>query len=256
MKEKIFKAVMVICTSLLCLFFFSILFYVLVGGLKNIAYVHIEPIVGTLLLVILTLSISAPISILTAIYLAEYKKKGKFITLLRTCIDTLNSVPSIVYGLFGLAFFVVYLKFITGGISLLSGALTLAIMVLPVLIRVSEQAILAVPKEYREASLALGATKLQTIFKVVLPCSFRGILTGIILAMGRIVGESAPLIFTAAILNNLMPTSIFDPSPFLSTNLYFEATEGRISNAYATALVLLIIVLVLNIIAKLAWREK
>jgi len=247
---------MVICTSLLCLSFFSILFYILAGGLKSITYVHTEPIIGTLLLIALTLLISAPISVLTAIYLAEYSKEGKFVTFLRTCIDTLNSVPSIVYGLFGLAFFVTFLRFMTGGFSILSGALTLAIMVLPILIRVSEQAILAVPKEYREASLALGATKLQTIFRVVLPCSFRGILTGIILAMGRIAGESAPLIFTAAILNNLMPKSIFNPSPFLSTNLFFEATEGRISDAYATALVLLMMVLILDIITKLLWRKK
>ncbi len=207
-------------------------------------------IIGTLYLVAGTMLFAVPLGVLAAIYLAEYAKRGFLIRLIRLSIVNLAGVPSIVYGLFGFGIFVLMLKF---GASILSGSLTLAILVLPLIIVASEEALLSVPKTFREASLALGATKWQTIRLVVLPNAFPGIITGIILAMGRAAGETAPILFTvAAFYLPSLPKSIYDQAMALPYHLYIISTQ--VPNApprmqWGTALTLLIIVLGLNFAA-------
>lgn len=209
-------------------------------------------IIGTFYLVLITISIALPLGIASAIYLAEYSKKGKFLEIVRIAIITLAGVPSIVFGLFGLGLFVIFFHL---GTSILSGSLTLACMILPTIIISSEESIKAVPKEFREASLALGATKWQTIYNNVLPYSLPGMLTGSILGVGRAAGETAPIIFTAvAFFIPKIPKSIFDQVMALPYHLYVLATEHPdidkvLSMQYGTALVLIILVLGLNILA-------
>ncbi len=258
----------IICVATL----FFILFYILQQGLSHISLDFITGeynaaqhgggiapmIVGTIYVVILTLVIATPVSILSAIYLNEYARENKVTNVLRFAIDGLVSVPSIVYGLFGFALFVVYLKDFTNGYSILSGSLTLSIMILPILIKTVEEALKTIPNDLREASYALGASKVQTIFKVILPCCMSSILTAIILGMGRIVSESAPLLLTAGMVYN-MPEGIFSSSRTLTTHLYQLVNEGigdsAKQQAFATASVLIIIVIVLNITAKLVAKK-
>jgi phosphate transport system permease protein len=209
-------------------------------------------IVGTLCLSLGAIAVALPIGVASAIYLNEYAKPGKVIRIIRLGINNLAGVPSIVFGLFGLAFFVVWLKF---GVSILAGALTLGAMSLPVIIGSSEEALRAVPDTYREASLGLGATKWQTIYRVVLPASLPGILTGAILGISRAAGETAPIMFTAAVFfTPSMPKSIFDEIMALPYHVYVLATAGtEIEKTrhlqYGTALVLIAIVLGLNLVA-------
>ncbi len=205
-------------------------------------------LVGTLYLAIGALVFSLPLGILSAIYLTEYAKQGTVIRIIRLGINNLAGVPSVVFGLFGLAFFVRFSGF---GVSLLSGSLTLALLVLPVIIRASEEALLSVPKGFREASLALGATKWQTIRKVVLPSGLSGILTGSILALGRAAGETAPIIFTAAVFSGKMPNSPLSPVMALPYHLFVMATESVFYRQtrhiqFGTALVLLALVLFID----------
>lgn len=200
-------------------------------------------IISTLYLIVLTIAISAPVGIFSAIYLVEYAKEGPVLRIIRFTTETLAGIPSIIYGLFGFIFFVttLHLRY-----SLISGALTLSIMVLPTIIRTTEESLKAVPESYKEGSLALGATKLTTIIRVILPCAIPGILSAVILSIGRIVGESAAVIFTAGMSTNI-PGSIMDSGRTLTVHLYQLANEGiSFQQAYATAAVLIIIVALIN----------
>lgn len=211
----------------------------------NSSNVSLMPaLISTIVMTLLALLISVPIGIATAIYLVEYAKRGsRLIEVIRITAETLSGIPSIVYGLFGMLFFVTYLDF---GYSLLSGALTLAIMILPLIMRTTEEALKSVPDSFREASFGLGAGKLRTIFKVVLPSAVPGILAGVILGVGRIVGETAALIYTAGTIAQL-PDGLFTSVRTLSVHMYVLSGEGLNTNqAYATAVVLLIIVLIIN----------
>jgi phosphate transport system permease protein len=209
-------------------------------------------IVGTLSLVIGTTAVALPLGMATAIYLSEYAKAGRFARTIRLAIVTLAGVPSIVFGLFGLGLFVIFLGF---GASILAGCLTLACMILPTIIVASEEALRAVPQTFREGSLALGATKWQTIRKNVLPYSVSGMLTGSILGIGRAAGETAPILLTvAAFYLPKLPKSIFDQVMALPYHLYILATQHPDAAAvrpmqYATALVLLLLVLGVNLVA-------
>ena len=201
-------------------------------------------LVDTILMVVVALSLAAPIGIGTAIYFVEYAKKGnKFVSIMDMTTDTLAGIPSVVYGLFGLLFFVIYLQM---GYSLLAGACTVAIMILPMIIRTTEEALQAVPISYREGSYALGANKLRTVLVVVLPAAVPGILAGIILSIGRIVGETAALVYTAGTVAQL-PEDLFSSGRSLAVHLYVLASEGLfMEQAFATAVVLVIITVIIN----------
>jgi len=209
-------------------------------------------IVGTVCLSLGAIAVALPIGVASAVYLNEYAKPGKLLRIIRLGINNLAGVPSIVFGLFGLAFFVVWLQF---GVSILSGALTLGAMSLPMIIGSSEEALRAVPDTYREASLGLGATKWQTVYRVVLPAALPGILTGSIMGISRAAGETAPIMFTAAVFfTPSLPRSIFDEIMALPYHIYVLATAGtEIEKTrhlqYGTALVLIALVLGLNLVA-------
>lgn len=233
---------------------------ILVKGLPHISFSFLleEPrkmgkaggifsvIVSTFYIVVLSVVFAAPIGIAASVYLTEYAKEGPVLRIIRYGTEALAGVPSIIYGLFGYSFFVVFLGL---KYSILSGALTLTLMILPTIVRTSEEAIKAVPSSYREGSLALGATKLQTIIKIVIPTAMPGILTGLILGIGRVVGESAAVIYTAG--SSLgVPDSILRPGRTLSVHLFTLASEGlSAENTYATAVVLITLVLIINFIA-------
>ncbi|MBR6572064.1 MAG: phosphate ABC transporter permease PstA [Clostridia bacterium] len=210
-------------------------------------------IINTLLMTLLSLLVCVPLGIGAAIYLTEYAPRGsKLVKLVRMTAETLSGIPSIIYGLFGSLFFVVALKM---GMSLLSGALTLSIMVLPTIMRTTEEALLAVPDSYREGSFGLGAGRLRTTFKVVLPSAIPGILSGVILAIGRIVGETAALIYTAGTVAKV-PDSLLDSTRTLSVHMYTISTEGLyMDQSYATAVVLLVMVLLINSLSALIARK-
>lgn len=215
-------------------------------------------IVGTLYLVIGSSLFSFPIGIMSGIYMNEYAKNGWIVKLIRIMTNNLSSVPSVVFGLFGMALFVNFFGF---GDSLIAGSLTLGLLSLPLIIRTTEEALKSIDKSYREGSLALGATKLQTIRKVILPMAFPNIITGLILSIGRVSGETAPILFTCAayFLPNL-PHSVFDQVMALPYHLYVIATSGTNMEAtrpmaYGTALVLVLIVLALNLIANVVRKH-
>ena len=201
----------------------------------------------------LSLAIAAPLGIFAAIYLVEYARRGnKFVKLVRVTAETLSGIPSIVYGLFGLLFFVTTMHF---GLSLLAGSLTLVIMILPVIMRTTEEALIAVPDSYREGSFGLGAGRLRTVFKIVLPSAAPGILAGIILAIGRIVGETAALIYTAGTVAEI-PENVLDSTRTLSVHMYTLSQEGLyIDQSYATAVVLLILVVGINALSAFAAKR-
>jgi phosphate transport system permease protein len=207
-------------------------------------------IVGTIYLVLGAIIFALPIGLLAAIYLSEYSKDNLLTRLIKLAIINLAGVPSVVYGLFGLALFVVFLKF---GASILSGSLTLGIMILPVIITTSREALESVPQSFREVSLSLGASKWQTIRHIVLPNAIPGILTGTILGLGRAAGETAPILFTvAAFYLPRLPSSIFDQAMALPYHLYVISTQ--VPNVdekirYGTAFVLLALVLIMNLVA-------
>lgn len=201
-------------------------------------------LINTLIITLLTLVIAVPFGIFAAIYLVEYAKKGsKLVKIIRITTETLQGIPSIIFGLFGLLFFSTAIHW---GFSLLSGAMTLVIMILPLIIRTTEEALLGVPDAYREASFGLGAGKLRTVFKVVLPSAIPGILSGVVLATGRIVGETAALIYTAGSVPKV-PGSLMGSGRTLAVHMYVLSSEGLyMDQAYATAVILLVFVLVLN----------
>ena len=210
-------------------------------------------LINTIVITFLALLIACPLGIGSAIYLVEYAKKGnKFVKIVRMTTETLTGIPSIIFGLFGMLLFV---GFFHWGYSILSGSFTIAIMILPTIMRTTEEALLAVPDSFREASFGLGAGKLRTVFKIVLPSAVPGILAGVILAIGRIVGETAALIYTAGTVADL-PKNIFSSGRTLAVHMYALSGEGlNISEAYATAVVLLVLVLLINTLSSAAARR-
>ena len=207
---------------------------------------------NTIWMTLLSLAIAAPLGVGGAIYLVEYApRKSRLVQLVRVTAETLSGIPSILYGLFGMIFFVTTLRW---SYSLLSGALTLAIMVLPLILRTTEEALLAVPDSYREGSLALGAGKLRTVMKVVLPPASGGIFAGIILATGRIVGETAALIYTAGTVAQFAVNPMSSGST-LAVHVYVLSGEGlHVGEAYATAVILMLIVFLMNALS--SWIAK
>ena len=201
-------------------------------------------LVDTVLMVVMALAIATPLGIFAAVYLVEYASRGnRLVSLVRVTADTLAGIPSIVYGLFGMLFFVTYLKW---GYSLLAGACTVAIMILPLIMRTTEEALKAIPDSYREGSYGLGAGKLRTVFAVVLPSAVPGILSGVILSIGRIVGETAALIYTAGTVAAL-PDGVLSSGRTLAVHMYVLASEGLyMKQAYATAVILVVIVVAIN----------
>lgn len=238
--------------------------YILITGIPNLTpslfawkynsdNVSMMPaIVNTVEMVAVSLLLSVPFGVGAAIYLVEYAKKGnKIVGIVRLTAETLTGIPSIIYGLFGMLFFVTALKW---GYSMLAGAMTLAIMVLPTIMRTTEEALLCVPDSYREGSFGLGAGKLRTVFKIVLPAAIPGILSGVILAIGRIVGETAALVYTAGTVAGL--AGIKDSGRTLAIHMYVLSNEGLHKNeANATAVVLLIIVLGINSLSGLVAKK-
>ena len=209
---------------------------------ENVSF--LPAILNTVIMTLLSLLIAAPLGIFAAIYLVEYTGRGnKMVAVVRTAAETLSGIPSIVYGLFGMLFFVTYLGW---GYSLLAGAFTLAIMILPLIMRTTEEALRSVPDSYREGSFGLGAGRLRTVFRVVLPSAVPGILAGIILSIGRVVGETAALIFTAGTVTEL-PENLMSSGRTLAVHMYVLSNEGlHTDQAYATAVMLLLIVLCIN----------
>jgi len=233
-----------------------IILYILVNGIPHLRpslfalrytsdNVSMFPsIVSTILMVVLTLTFAVPLGIFTGIYLVEYVKRGsRFVTIIRSAAELLAGIPSIVYGLFGLLFFVAFMGL---GFSVLAGALTLSIMILPLVIRTTEEALKSVPDGFREGSFSLGAGKLRTIFKIVVPSAMPGIFAGVILSIGRIIGESAALIFTAGTVAQV-PESLLNSARTLTVHMWALSGEAFHTNeAYATAVVLLFIVFIIN----------
>ena len=230
--------------------------YILVKGVPNLSWKLFEwkyttenlslmpALLNTILMTGLSLLIAVPLGVFAAIYLVEYAKRGsKLVSLIRMNAETLAGIPSIVYGLFGMLFFVTALKL---GFSMLSGALTISIMILPVILRTSEDALMSVPDSFREGSFGLGAGRLRTVFRVVLPDAIPGILAGVILGVGRTVGETAALLYTAGTSSDTV-SGIMDSARTLSVHMYALSQEGLyINQTYATAVVLLIIVVGIN----------
>lgn len=242
-----------------------IILYILVKGVPyltpelfaweyNSENVSLMPaLINTITMTFLSLLIAAPLGIFAAVYLVEYAKRGnRLVGIIRVTAETLSGIPSIVYGLFGFLLFTVTLGW---GYSLLGGALTLAIMILPLIMRTTEEALKAVPDSFREGSFGLGAGRLRTVFRIVLPSAVPGILAGVILAVGRIVGETAALMYTAGTVAGV-PEHIKSSGRTLSVHMYVLTNEGLYTNqAYATAVVLLLIVVFINAVSGLAARR-
>lgn len=234
----------------------TLIVYIVVKGVPNInsglfAWEYtsenasmMPAIINTMLMTGLALLIAVPIGVCSAIYMVEYAKRGnKLVLIVSITAETLSGIPSIIYGLFGYLLFVIALKW---GLSFIGGAITLAIMVLPTIMRTTEEALKAVPDSFREGSFGLGAGRLRTIFKIVLPSAMPGILSGIILAIGRIVGETAALLYTAG-TQAKVPESLFDSGSTLAVHMYKLMSEGLYTEeAYATAVILLVIVIIIN----------
>ncbi len=257
--QKIMKGVFWGSGILTIIILIIIIGYILIKGLPvvNLSFIFSDPvdsgksggifpmIVSSLYVTLIAGIVATPLGVGAAVYLSEYAKEGTLVKLIRFGAETLASIPSIIYGLFGLAFFVVYLKL---GWCVLSGGLILAIMALPTILQVAEVSLEAVPASYREGSLAIGATKWQTIYNVVLPAAIPGITTGVILGMTRAISEAAAILFAVGSALTV-PISIFDPARPLPLHLYVLATEGiSLDNAYGTAAVLVIIVLVITVV--------
>lgn len=259
------RVLVIIATAVTC---FTLLFLIGYILLKGIPYLSVDlfswtynsenvsfmpSIVNTIIMVIGALLIAAPFGIFSAIYLVEYAKRGnKVVGVIRITAETLAGIPSIVYGLFGMLFFVTTLKM---GYSLLAGIFTVAIMILPLMMRTTEEALKAVPDTFREGSFGLGAGKLRTVFRIVLPSAIPGILAGIILSIGRIVGETAALIYTAGTVAEL-PKNLLSSGRTLSVHMYALSKEGlHTDQAYATAVMLLGIVLFINTLSTMMAKK-
>jgi phosphate transport system permease protein len=258
-EQGIVRGVLWLFTSITVLILVFIIFFVLKNGLPVVTLNFLtrnpvemgkaggifSTIIGTVALTILAILIAAPLGIGSAIYLTEYTRENWVTRVIRFGSECLAGIPSIIFGLFGFILFVMKLKF---GWSLLSGGLTLAFMILPTIIRTSEEAIKSVPYAFREVSFSLGSTKWQTVTRVVLPSALPGIATGIILSVGRSIGETAAVIFTAGSALRI-PTSLFSSSRTMSVHFYILAREGiSMANAYGTAAVLIIAILAINLV--------
>lgn len=236
--------------------FFTLVGYILVKGVPYLTpdlfalrYTSenasvVPAFINTLIMTVLSLAVAVPLGIFAAIYMVEYAKRGsRLVKLVRTTAETLSGIPSIVYGLFGLLFFVTALGW---GYSMLAGGFTLAIMILPLVMRTTEEALKSVPDSFREGSFGLGAGKLRTVFRIVLPAAVPGILSGVILAVGRIVGETAALMYTAGTVADV-PSSLMGSGRTLAVHMYALASEGlNTDKAYATAVVLIVLVVGIN----------
>jgi phosphate transport system permease protein len=265
-KQRIFFGVVSLSALVITLTLLGILAYVFIHGFRAVTwdFLTLSPtdsmtkggimpaIVGTLYLTVGAISIALPLGVVSAIYLTEYAKQGRLIRMIRVGVNCLAGVPSVVFGLFGLGFFVVFLKF---GSSILAGSLTLGILILPTIIGASEEALKSVPQTFREASLALGVSKWNTISRIVMPSALPSILTGAILGIGRAAGETAPIMFTAAaFFTAVLPRSIFDEVMALPYHIYVLATAGTNIELtrplqFGTALVLVSLVLGIDLIA-------
>lgn len=265
-KQNIGFTLMFLCLFVTLFFLGSILFFIFVRGVPALSWEFLTQtprkamtaggvapaIVGTFYLIAGSLVVALPLGIACAVYLCEYTPKGFIINIIRMSINNLAGVPSVVFGLFGLALFV---KFFHFGVSILSGSLTLGILILPSIISATQEALLAVPHSYREASLALGASHWQTIRKVVLPSALPGVLTGVILGIGRVAGETAPILFTAGtFFMRGYPDSIFSETMALPYHIYALMTEGthpdkQVQIAYGCSLVLVLLVLCVSAVA-------
>lgn len=256
--QRIAKTIIWIAALLVMFVLFAIIFYILINGLPMINWEFLteiprdmgrsggisSSIVGTILVTTVAVVIATPFGIGTAIYLTEYRREGRLTRIIRFSAESLAGIPSIVYGLFGFSFFVIYLQM---GWSILSGGLTMATMILPTIIRTSEEALRTVPEIYREVGFSLGASKWQAVRKTVLPSALPGIINGIILSVGRCVSETAALMLTAG-SSLRMPTSLFDPTRTLAVHFYILAREGiSMDNAYGTAALLVILILIINV---------
>ena len=246
----------------------AIVIYVVVNGVPNLSpelfsftynsdnQSMFPSLINTLLMVALALVMAGPIGILAAIFLVEYAASGsKLVRVIRLTTETLSGIPSIIFGLFGRICFVVVLGM---GLSLISGACTVALMILPLVIRTTEEALISVPKSYREGSYGLGAGKLRTVFRIVLPSALPGIFAGVILAVGRIVGETAALIYTAGTVAEIAVGSDFllDSTRTLAVHMYILSSEGfHTGEAYATGVVLLIMVFAINALSNIAAKK-
>lgn len=264
-KSYIMKALVYLATAITLVSMLYLIIYILINGIPyingdlfawkyNSQNVSMTPaIINTIIVVALTLVIAVPVGIAAAIYLVEYAKRGsKLVKVIRVTTETLAGIPSIVFGLFGFLSFVIAFKW---GYSMLAGILTLAMMVLPTIIRTTEESLIAVPDLFREGSYGLGAGKLRTIFLIVLPSAVPGILSDVILAIGRIVGESAALIFTAGSMA-AVPDSLFASTRTLAVHMYCLLSEGLyINQAYATAVILLLIILIINGLSQSAAKK-
>lgn len=267
MKSNFVRALVYFCAAITLGLLIFMLGYILVKGvpflkpsLFSLCYdsenCSVMPaLVNTLIMTLLALLIACPLGIGSAIYLVEYSKKGnRFVKLVRLTTETLTGIPSIIYGLFGMLMFV---GFFHWGYSILAGSCTVAIMILPVIMRTTEEALLSVPDLFREGSFGLGAGKLRTVFKIVLPSAVPGILSGIILATGRVVGETAALIYTAGTVAQV-PQNLFGSGRTLAIHMYVLSSEGlHTGEAFGTAVVLLVLVVGINALAGLvAMRIK
>jgi phosphate transport system permease protein len=259
-------AFLFLCIGVTLFFLFAIIYFVAARGIRVISWEFLTQaprnamtsggvapaILGTFYLTLGAMLFALPLGLACAIYLCEYSPKGFIVNIIRMSINNLAGVPSVVFGLFGLAVFV---KFFGFGVSMLAGSLSLGILVLPVIISATQEALLAVPQSLREASLALGATQWQTIKRVVLPTALPGILTGVILSIGRVAGETAPILFTAAAFYlKGYPKSIFSEVMALPYHIYALMTEGthpaqQTAIAYGCSLILLVLVLLVSFIA-------
>lgn len=255
---KVLKLISIICAVVSVAALIAVTLYILVNGVSKLNsellfgdysnYPSILPaLVGTIEIILIASAISIPLGVGSAIFLVEYmQNKGKLVKIIRIATETLAGIPSIVYGLFGYLIFVVTLKM---GYTILGGGMTIAIMILPVIVRQTEESLIAVPMSLREGAYALGASKVATIFKVVLPSASSGIVTAIILAIGRVISESAVLILTIGMVVNKIPESALSPGTSLALDIYYFSSHGYPDAAAATAVVLLILVIAINLVA-------
>ena len=253
------KYLCILCTVVSVAALIAVVFYILKNGVGKLSWQllfgeytgsavsNFPAFIVTLRLIVIAVLIAVPVGIFSAVYLVEYmNNKGKLVRVIRIAAETLAGIPSIVYGLFG---YLIFVRTFQWGYSLLGGGITLAIMILPVIIRSTEESLLAVPDGFREGSLALGAGKVRTIFRIVLPSAASGIVTAVILAVGRIISESAVLILTLGMVVNLIPSSVLSPGTSLALDIYYFASHGYPDEAAATSVVLLLMVILLNLLA-------
>lgn len=267
-KSKILKGLIFLFTALTFLSLFFIIIFILIRGIPHLnldmfslKYTSenlsmMPAIINTLIMIVLALIVAVPLGIFTAIYLVEYaNQNSRIVNLVRITADTLSGIPSIVYGLFGMLFFVIYLKW---NLSIMSGAMTVAIMILPLIMRSTEEALISISQTLRDASYGLGAGKVRTILKIVIPSAMPGILAGVILGIGRIIGETAALMYTSGTVAEV-PSRIMGEAAggrTLALHMYSLSSEGlNVDQAYATGVILLVVVLLINFIStKLAKR--